>query len=111
VTWELRAMAGSPNIPSTQTLPDFGYAAYAESIGLRGIRVQTAAGVGPAWEAALAADRPVVLEAMVDPDVPPLPPHSTIEQAQSYAAAILKGDPEARGIISQAFRAMFPKKE
>jgi pyruvate dehydrogenase (quinone) len=111
VTWELRAMAGSPNIPSTQTLPDFSYAAYAESIGLNGIKVETAAGVGAAWDAALSSDRPVVIEAVVDPDVPPLPPHITVEQAKSFTEALLKGDPNARGVIEQAFRAMFPKKK
>ena len=110
VTWELRAMAGSPNIPSTQTLPDFSYAHYAEQLGLNCIRIDTAAGVGAAWETALKSDRPVVVEAMVDPDVPPLPPHITLEQAKSFTSALLKGDPEARGIMEQAFRAMFPKK-
>jgi pyruvate dehydrogenase (quinone) len=111
VTWELRAMAGSPNIPSTQTLPDFSYAHYAEQLGLNGIRVDTAAGVGAAWDMALKSDRPVVIEAMVDPDVPPLPPHITLEQAKSFTSALLKGDPDARGIMEQAFRAMFPKKK
>jgi pyruvate dehydrogenase (quinone) len=110
VTWELRAMAGSPNIPSTQTLPDFSYAQYAEQLGLNGIRIETAAGVGAAWETALKSDRPVVVEAMVDPDVPPLPPHITLEEAKSFTSALLKGDPDARGIIGQAFHAMFPKK-
>ncbi|MDB4968799.1 MAG: Pyruvate oxidase [Myxococcales bacterium] len=110
VTWELRAMAGSPNIPSMQTLPDFSYAAYAESLGLNGIKVQTAEGVGAAWEAALASDRPVIIEAIVDPDVAPLPPHITFEQAKSFTQALAKGDPDARGIIEQAFRAVFPKK-
>jgi pyruvate dehydrogenase (quinone) len=111
VTWELRAMSGSPNIPSTQTLPDFSYAHYAEQLGLNGIRMETAAGVGAAWDMALKSDRPVVIEAMVDPDVPPLPPHITLEQAKSFSSALLKGDPDARGIIEQSFRAMFPKKD
>ncbi|MGZ3425014.1 MAG: thiamine pyrophosphate-requiring protein [Polyangia bacterium] len=110
VTWELRAMEGSPNLPSMQTLPDFSYARYAEQLGLNGIRVETAAGVGAAWDAALKSDRPVVVEAIVDPDVPPLPPHISLEQAKSFSSALLKGDPNARGIMEQAFRAMFPKK-
>ncbi len=111
VTWELRAMAGSPDIPSTQTLPDFSYAQYAEQLGLNGIRIETAAGIGSAWDAALQSDRPVVVEAMVDPDVPPLPPHITLEQAKSFGSALLKGDVHERGIIEQSFRAMFPKKK
>jgi len=111
VTWELRAMAGSPDIPSTQTLPDFSYAKYAEQLGLNGVRVETAAGVGAAWDMALQSDRPVVIEVMVDPDVPPLPPHITLEQAKSFSTALLKGDPDARGIMSQAFHAMFPPRK
>jgi pyruvate dehydrogenase (quinone) len=110
VTWELRAMSGSPDIPSTQSLPNVGYAHYAEQLGLNGIRMESAAGVGAAWDAALKSDKPVIVEAMVDPDVPPLPPHITLEQAKSFSTALLKGDPDARGIMEQAFRAMFPKK-
>src|SRR5439155_25104100 len=79
VTWEERAMAGDARFPASQNVPDFPYARFAESIGLLGIRVETPDAVGPAWDRALAADRPVVLEAITDPDVPPLPPHITLE--------------------------------
>lgn len=111
VTWELRAMSGSPDIPTTQSLPDFQYARYAEQLGLNGIRVDKPEGVAAAWEMALKSDRPVLLEAVVDPDTAPLPPHITLEQAKSFSSALLKGDPRERGIVEQAFRAMFPKKE
>src|SRR5439155_13119753 len=75
VTWEMRAMSGEPKFEASQELPDFPYASYAESIGLRGVRVENPEDVGHAWDEALRADRPVVLEARVDPNVPPLPPH------------------------------------
>jgi pyruvate dehydrogenase (quinone) len=39
VTWEQRAMAGDPKFAGSQSLPDFGYARYAESLGLIGVRV------------------------------------------------------------------------
>ncbi|MBI5545237.1 MAG: thiamine pyrophosphate-requiring protein [Deltaproteobacteria bacterium] len=104
VTWEMRAMEGNPKYEASQDLPDFPYAKYAESIGLRGIRVDSPEGVGKAWEAALAADRPVVLEAVTDPEVPPMPPHITLEQAKAYGLAVLKGDPESRAMIRQTFR-------
>jgi len=110
VTWELRTINGSPNIPSLQTLPDFSYAAYAQSLGLNGIRVASPEGVGAAWDTALASDKPCVIEAVVDPDTPPLPPHITLEQARSMTAAVLRGDPNARGIVAQAWRNLFPKK-
>ncbi|MFI5290581.1 MAG: thiamine pyrophosphate-requiring protein, partial [Polyangia bacterium] len=111
VTWELRAMSGDPRLAASQDIPDFPYAAYAESLGLRGIRVDNAAGIGAAWDAAFAADRPVVVEAITDPDVPPLPPHITLKQAKALTEALLKGDEDARGIMTQAFRNLFPSKK
>jgi pyruvate dehydrogenase (quinone) len=60
--------------------------------------------VGPAWDEALAADRPVVFEAVTDPEVPPLPPHITIEQAKALTSAMLAGDPNTGQIIRQSFR-------
>ncbi len=104
VTWEQRAMGSSPRVMETQAVPDFAYAAYAELLGLKGIRVDRPEMVAPAWEAALAADRPCVIDARVDPDVATLPPHITLAQAQSYATALAKGDPDAGGIVWQSFK-------
>jgi pyruvate dehydrogenase (quinone) len=104
VTWEQRVMEGDPKFECSQDLPDFPYASYADSLGLKGILVDTLNAIGPAWDEALAADRPVVVDAITDPDVPPLPPHVTFEQAKAYASAIFKGDPERRGMIRQTFR-------
>jgi pyruvate dehydrogenase (quinone) len=104
VSWEQRTMGADAKFPQTQDLPDVPYASYAELLGLRGIRVERTEDVGPAWDAALSADRPVVLDAVVDPDVPPLPPHLTAEQARNLATALIKGDPDRRTVIRQAFR-------
>jgi pyruvate dehydrogenase (quinone) len=109
VTWEMRAMEGDPAYRASQDLPDFPYALYAELLGLRGIRVDRPEALGEAWDLALAADRPVVLEAITDPDVAPLPPHITLQQARSFAGALLKGDPREAGIIQRAIDQMFPK--
>jgi pyruvate dehydrogenase (quinone) len=109
VTWEMRAMAGDTKYSASQDLPDFPYAEYAGLIGLRGIRVDRPEAVGEAWDAALKADRPTVIEAIVDPDVPPLPPHITLKQAKSFGLALLKGDPDEGGILTQALQHMFPK--
>jgi pyruvate dehydrogenase (quinone) len=104
VSWEQRAMAGDIKFPTTQDLPDVPYARYAELLGLKGIRVDDPEQVGPAWDEALSADRPVVYEAVVDPDVPPLPPHITFDQAKAMTRALIEGDPDRRGIIRQTFR-------
>jgi pyruvate dehydrogenase (quinone) len=103
VTWEQRAMEGDPKYEASQDLPDFPYARYAELVGLKGIRVDNPDDVGAAWDEALAADRPCVLEALTDPEVPPLPPHITLKQAESFMKAIIGGDPDARRMIRQSF--------
>jgi pyruvate dehydrogenase (quinone) len=104
VTWEQRAMEGDPKFKGSQDLPDFPYARYAEMLGLIGIRVDTPEAVGDAWDRALAADRPVVYEAVTDPEVPPLPPHITLEQARALSSALLSGDPNSGRIVRQAFK-------
>jgi pyruvate dehydrogenase (quinone) len=98
VTWEQRVMAGDPKVKVSQELPDFPYAEYAQSLGLRGIRVTSGDDVAGAWTEALAADRPVLIEAVTDPEYPPLPPHIRFDQARSMMLAMTKGD-DARGRI------------
>jgi pyruvate dehydrogenase (quinone) len=104
VTWEQRVLSGDPKWETSQNIIDFPYAAYAEMIGLRGYRVEKPEEVGLAWDEALRADRPCVLDVLTDPKVPPLPPHITYEQAKKYAKAVLKGDPEALGIVWQSVK-------
>jgi pyruvate dehydrogenase (quinone) len=104
VTWEQRTLVGDPKFEASQDIPDFPYARYAETIGLRGIRVDSPDAVAGAWNEALTVDRPVVFEAITDPNVPPLPPHITFEQAKSFAMSIFKGDPDAMGVIRQSFK-------
>jgi pyruvate dehydrogenase (quinone) len=103
VTWEQRAMEGDPKYEASQVLPDFPYARYAELLGFKGIRVDDPTAVGPAWDEALAADRPVVLEAVTDPEVPPLPPHITLEEARMFMRAA-RHDPDRGAVIKESFR-------
>jgi len=105
VTWEQRVLAGDPKLDASQVVPDFPYARYAELLGFEGIRVDAPEDVVPAWERALAAERPVVFEAIVDPEVPPLPPHITLEQAKNLATALAKGDPARARILRQSLKA------
>ncbi|MBV8064181.1 MAG: thiamine pyrophosphate-requiring protein [Actinobacteria bacterium] len=104
VTWEQRVMEGDPKFPGTQWLPEFEYAKYAELVGLRGIFCDSGDAMRGAWEEALHADRPVVLEVKTDPDVPPLPPHITFEQAKKMAEAMAKGDPDAVDVMEKSLR-------
>ena len=106
VTWEQRIMTGDIKFEASQDLPDFPYARFAEECGLIGIRVDHPDQVAEAWDRALSADRPVVLEAVTDPDVPTLPPHISLEQAKNFATALLKGDPDEGGILKQAVKGM-----
>jgi len=102
VTWEQRVLSGDPKYPGTQWLPDFPYARYAELAGFKGIYCEKGDEVGDAWAEALAADRPVLLEVKVDPEVPPLPPHIRVEQAKKMAEAMVKGDPERMGVMQKS---------
>jgi pyruvate dehydrogenase (quinone) len=100
VTWEQREMEGDPRFGDSQRLPAFPYAGYADLLGLQGIRLDDPAQVGVAWDEALAADRPVVLEAVVDPEVPLLPPFPAGEAKLEQMRAGLgrEGDAGARAL-------------
>jgi pyruvate dehydrogenase (quinone) len=102
VTWEQRALAGDPKYPATQWIPDVPYHRVAELFGLKGIYCDSGDAVGAAWAEALAADRPCVLEVKVDPEIPPLPPHISVEQAKKMAKAMVKGDPERVGVMEKS---------
>ncbi len=104
VTWEQRVMAGDPKYVCSQTVPDFAFARYAEMLGLTGIRVEKPEEVGPAWDRALAASRPVVYEALTDPEVPTLPPHITFEEAKKFTESMIKGDPNLGHMVRQTFK-------
>lgn len=106
VTWEQRAMAGDPKYEASQDLPDFPYARYAESLGFLGIEIGKPEGIAPAWDRALSANRPVLVEAHTDPNVPPLPPHISFEQAKAYMSALFGGDVDAWGIIKSSAKEM-----
>jgi pyruvate dehydrogenase (quinone) len=109
VTWEERAMSGDPRFPVTQALPDFAYADYAQSIGLKGIRVTSAAAIVPAIDEALAASKPTVIDVWTDPDTPTLPPHITLEQAKMFASSLAKGDHAGFAqAIKQVVRGVLP---
>lgn len=104
VTWEMRAMSGSPKFTESQDLPDVDYAGFASSLGLHAITVSDPDDVDGAWDAALSAPRPTVLDVHTDPNMPPIPPHATWEQFTSATAAVLGGDEDRWGFIKKGIR-------
>ncbi len=104
VTWEQRAMEGDPKFSASQDVPRFAYAEYARLLGITGIRVDRADAVADAWSQAFASDRPVVLEMVTDPNVPPLPPHVSMKNARNYFSALLHRDPDALALIKATMK-------
>jgi pyruvate dehydrogenase (quinone) len=104
VTWEQRVMVGDPKFSASQDVPRFPFAEYADLIGLKGVRVDNPDDLGSAFDTALSADRPTVVDVLTDPNVPPLPPHITVEQAKAFASALVQGDPDLRQVIQQTFK-------
>ncbi|MCA8381679.1 thiamine pyrophosphate-requiring protein [Burkholderia cenocepacia] len=104
VTWEQRVMEGAPKFDASQQIPNVPYYRFATLLGLKGIYVDDPEQLGAAWEEALASDRPVVLEVKSDPEVPPLPPHVTLQQAKHFAETLVKGDPREGNVIVETAR-------
>lgn len=104
VTWEQRMLAGEPKFEASQDIPDIDYAKFAELVGLRGIRIDHPDQIKSSLEQLLAADMPAVLDVVVDPKVPILPPQADLAQMAKFTKAMLKGDPEQAGIIRQTIK-------
>jgi pyruvate dehydrogenase (quinone) len=115
VTWEQRVMEGNPRFEASQDIPDVGYARFAQLLGLKGILVDDPDQLHSAWQDALSADRPVILEVKTDPEVAPLPPHITLKQAKAFMASMAKGDRSAGKIFvdtaSQIMNEILPRKK
>jgi len=105
VTWEERVQLGEGKTPLTQSIPDFPYHKYAELIGLKGIYCEDPEKIGAAWEEALAADRPVIMNMRADPNVPPLPPHITLKDAKHFMT-MMEDEPELASVIKNSARQM-----
>ncbi|MCV7200234.1 thiamine pyrophosphate-requiring protein [Mycobacterium angelicum] len=104
VTWEMRAMGGAPKFAESQTLPDVDYAGFAASLGLASAKLTDPGQIPSAWDQALQADRPTVLDVHCDPNIPPVPPHATFDQMKAAASAVLHGDEDAFGLIKEGIK-------
>lgn len=92
VTWEQRESEAEPRFASSQELPDFPFAGYADLLGLKGIRVEDPELLAEAWDQAFAADCPVVIEVLTDPEIPLLPP---------FPAGRQKADSMRKGLAAE----------
>ena len=104
VSWEQRIMEGDTKFEASQDVHKFNYAAYAEILGFEGIRIEKEEDIIPAIERAMQAQRPVVVDVLSDPSVPPLPPHITFKQAKAFTSALVKGDVDAWDMIKQTYK-------
>jgi pyruvate dehydrogenase (quinone) len=104
VSMEQRALSGDPKNPETQTLPHMPAAEYARLLGFEGIRVDSPGGVAGAWDRALSADRPVLVEFVTDPQIVALPPHVKPTMAKKVAKGLLHGDEDATGIAEKGIK-------
>lgn len=104
VTWEMRAMEGSPQFLASQQLPAVDYAAFARSLGLHAIHVDDPAAVPAAWAEAWTQRRPCVVVFRTDPAVPPIPPHATWDQITKAAESIIRGDSDRLDVIKEGVK-------
>jgi pyruvate dehydrogenase (quinone) len=100
-------MSGDPKFPDSQTLPPFSFAEYARSLGLEGLVMRKPEDIVRTWDEAFAMQRPVLVEAYTDPEVPPLPPHIELVQAKALMESIIKGDPERWRVIKDSAKQLW----
>ncbi|MHB8718370.1 MAG: thiamine pyrophosphate-requiring protein [Candidatus Dormibacteria bacterium] len=104
VTWEQRVMEGDPRFDASQRIPYMPFHEYARLIGLGSVKVDRASQIEDAMAQAFAADRPFVIDAMTDPEEPPLPPHITFKQAEDYTKSFLADPSDGLAGVVNAMR-------
>ena len=104
VSYEQRVLGADPKNPATQTVPYVPAAEMATLFGFQGIKVDRPEDVGPAWDRALAAEGPTLLEFVTDPQIPPLPPHVRAAMLKKTLKALASGDEDAKGVAIKGFK-------
>ncbi|HET9733017.1 MAG TPA: thiamine pyrophosphate-dependent enzyme, partial [Acidimicrobiales bacterium] len=104
VSYEQRVLSADPKNPATQTLPYVPAADFARLLGFEGIKVTRPEDVGSAWDRALNAAGPVLLEFVTDPQIPPLPPHVRPQMLKKTLTGLAHGDEDALGIAKKGFK-------
>jgi pyruvate dehydrogenase (quinone)/pyruvate oxidase len=96
IKWEQMVFLGNPEYGCE--LQPIDFAAFARACGATGFTVDDPAQCGAVLDQAFATDGPVIVEAVVDPFTPPMPPKVTVEQAAKFGESLLKGQPNRRKI-------------
>jgi pyruvate dehydrogenase (quinone) len=97
IKWEQIAFEGNPQY-GVQLHP-IDFEAVARACGVAGYTVEDPALVGSVLREALAHPGPAVVQAVVDPNEPPLPGKITTEQAVHFAKALARGQKDGWAII------------
>jgi len=104
VTWEQRMLAGEPKFEASQDIPDVDFAAFAELMGLKGVRIDRPEQIDAALDEVLNSERPALLDVVCDPNVPIIPPHIDMTMLGKFSRAMMKGDPESSQVIRQVIK-------
>jgi pyruvate dehydrogenase (quinone)/pyruvate oxidase len=102
IKWEQIVFLGNPEYGCE--LQEINFAKYAEACGGLGFTVERPDEIRPALEDAMASGRPSIVEVYVDPFEPPMPSKVTLEQAEHFAEALVKGTPQGGKIALTIFR-------
>jgi len=91
IKWEQMVFLGNPEYGCEQHPIDF--AAFARACGGSGFTIDDPKDCGRILDQALATPGPVIVEAIVDPLVPPMPAKVTLDQATKFAESLARGEP------------------
>ena len=102
IKWEQIVFLGNPEYGCE--LQEIDFAKFAEACGGLGFSVERPDEIRPTLESAMASGRPCVVEVLVDPFEPPMPPKVTLKQAKNFAEALVEGQPHGGKIALTIFR-------
>jgi pyruvate dehydrogenase (quinone) len=102
IKWEQMVFLGNPEFGCD--LQPIDFVAFARACGGNGFMIDDPAQCGEILDQALATPGPVLIEAVVDPYEPPMPPQATVEQALQFAKSLVRGEPDRGKIVSTIFQ-------
>jgi pyruvate dehydrogenase (quinone) len=100
IKWEQMVFLGNPEYGCE--LQPIDFAAFAQACGGQGFTITDPQACGPTLDVAMSAPGPVLIEAVVDPYEPPMPPSVTLDQATHFAESLVRGEPNRKKIALTA---------